>query len=85
MQMETAKCDPITKSTISTDSEISNYAIVGGLRLNLPEYSDWKCHCFGSRGDGITWTPLKGKEPNRFWRWMQFLCFGNRWVKQEKP
>lgn len=28
------------------------------------------------------WAPAKGKEPNFFWRWMQFICFGNRWVKE---
>lgn len=47
------------------------------------ELSDWCCHLFGSDGrTGISWRPLKGKEPNRFWRWMQFICFGNRWVRE---
>ena len=46
-----------------------------------PEWSDYQCHLFGSIGDGITWRPLKGKEPNWFWRWMQFICFGNKWGK----
>ncbi len=49
--------------------------------LAVPEYSDWHCHLFGSDGQGITWRPIKGQEPNRFWRWMQFICFGNRWVR----
>lgn len=64
--------------------EPSEWAVTNSdakITLRSVEYSDWKCHCFGSNGDGITWTPLKGKEPNRFWRFMQFLCFGNRWVK----
>lgn len=40
---------------------------------------------FGSIvGDRINWTPVKGKEPNFFWRWMQFIFFGNRWVKSQK-
>lgn len=52
--------------------------------LTLPQYSDWECHCFGCDGDGIIWTPLKGKAPNWFWRKMQYLIFGNRWVKKSK-
>lgn len=50
--------------------------------INLPEFSEWQCHLFGSTaGNGITLRPLKGKEPNCFWRLMQFLVFGNRWVR----
>jgi hypothetical protein len=52
--------------------------------IRVPEYSDWICHTFGSNGRGISWRPLKGEEPNRFWRWMQFICFGNRWVKESQ-
>jgi hypothetical protein len=44
------------------------------------EMSDWKCYLFGS--DGITFQPEKGKEPNWFWRMMQYLLLGNRWVKE---
>jgi hypothetical protein len=51
--------------------------------LDLYEYSDWQCHLFGGNGHGISWRPLKGKEPNWFWRKMQYLCFGNKWVKDE--
>lgn len=47
----------------------------------MPEYSNWQCHLFGANpGEGLCYRPLKGNEPNRFWRWMQFICFGNRWV-----
>ena len=53
--------------------------------LKLPELSDWTCYMFGSTvGNGMVWRPEKGKEPNAFWRWMQFLCFGNRWVRGGK-
>lgn len=44
------------------------------------ELSDWKCELFGVP-NGITYTPFKGQEPNWFWRKMQFLCFGHKWVK----
>ena len=47
---------------------------------NQPELSDWKCYMFGME-DGFVLHPIKDKVPNRFWRWMQFMCFGNRWVK----
>ena len=51
--------------------------------LRNPELSDWICYMFGSNGMyGISWRPIKGKEPNWFWRKMQFLVFGNRWVKE---
>lgn len=50
-----------------------------------PELSNWSCLLFGAEfGHGIVWTQRKGKEPNRFWRWMQYICFGNRWYKEKK-
>ena len=51
----------------------------------LPEYSDWVCYLYGGgKRFSMVWKPEKGKEPNFFWRWMQFICFGNRWVKEKK-
>ncbi|CAB4195618.1 hypothetical protein UFOVP1295_24 [uncultured Caudovirales phage] len=49
--------------------------------FTAPQFSEWVCECFGCGGMGITIRPLKGKEPNWFWRKMQYLCFGNRWYK----
>ena len=50
--------------------------------FKMPEYSEWQCHLFGSDGNNrISWRPVKGQEPNWFWRKMQHLCFGNKWVK----
>jgi len=49
----------------------------------LPEQSEWECHLFGADSE-LVLTPPKGKEPNFFWRWMQYICFGNKWVKKEK-
>ncbi len=46
-----------------------------------PELSEWRCELFGSGSMGIIFTPHKGQEPNRFWRWMQYICFGNKWYK----
>lgn len=56
------------------------------LEFDIPEYSKWKCYLFGNRpGEhGMIWQPLKGKEPNFFWRIMQYLIIGNYWVKEKK-
>lgn len=48
--------------------------------IKVPENSSWQCELFGSGPMGICFRPPKGQEPNWFWRWMQYLCFGNRWV-----
>jgi hypothetical protein len=54
-----------------------------GIKIsNIPSQSDWECQLFGC-GDGIVLTPKKGKEPNWFWRWMQYLLFGNKWAKRK--
>jgi hypothetical protein len=51
--------------------------------IHQPERSEWRCHLFGNppSGSGIVWQPLKGEHPNWFWRKMQWLLLGNRWVK----
>ena len=51
--------------------------------LKLPEYSEWKCHVLGGKEYGVTYTPLKGKEPNWFWRMTQYLILGHKWVKEK--
>ena len=50
--------------------------------LKLPEQSDWECEMFGT-GKCMVYRPTKGNEPNWFWRKMQYLCFGNKWVKRK--
>jgi len=47
------------------------------------EQSEWVCYMFGCGGvNGFVWRPAKGKHPNWFWRKMQYLLLGNRWVKE---
>lgn len=46
-----------------------------------PERSEWFCELFGTGKDGIIVNPLKGEEPNWFWRKMQYLLVGNKWYK----
>ena len=48
--------------------------------MDFPKPSGWKCELFGMKG-GLTIIPTEGQVPNRFWRWMQFLAFGNNWIK----
>lgn len=47
-----------------------------------PELSDWSCYLFGLGPRGLCFTPEKGKEPNAFWRLMQYICFGNEWFNR---
>ena len=54
-----------------------------GSPLEGIELSDWQCQLFGCGEYGIVYTPSKGKEPNIFWRWMQYICFGNKWVRRK--
>lgn len=59
---------------------------INSLNNFLTPDSGWQCYLFGGtpEGSSIFWKPAKGKVPNFFWRWMQYLFFGNRWVKNIK-
>lgn len=50
----------------------------------MPPDGGWACYMFGAnpeRSSGIVWHPNETEVPNWFWRTMQYLAFGNRWVK----
>ena len=51
------------------------------MSFRKTEYSEWKCLMFGSTD--FTFIPLKGDEPNRFWRWTQHLILGHKWIKEK--
>lgn len=53
----------------------------GYVSIRMPKQSDWQCHLFGMEGYKL--IPQEGDVPNRFWRWMQYLAFGNRWEKRK--
>jgi hypothetical protein len=56
-----------------------------GYQLIIPKLSNWTCYLFGgSPGNGIQYTPIEGKVPNRFVRWMMKLCFACTWVKNNE-
>ena len=48
------------------------------------EKSPWKCYMFGGTpaSQGLIWIPNKDCEPNWFWRKMQYLILGNKWIKE---
>lgn len=47
-----------------------------------PELSEWKCYPFGS--PDFVLIHQKGSVPNWFWRKMQYLILGFKWVKNPK-
>lgn len=49
--------------------------------IKLPELSDYECELFGFGREGIILRPTKNNIPNFFWRTMQYLILGNKWVK----
>lgn len=53
--------------------------------LYIPKLSNWTCYMFGNRpgGVGIAYTPQEGRVPNRFVRFMMYLCFDCMWVKED--
>ena len=80
----------INKNTTLPPSGSLTFPLSGSLpftfssksSLIAPVHSEWICYLFGS-GSSLTLRPIKGKEPNWFWRKMQYLCFGNKWVKDK--
>ena len=49
----------------------------------VQEQSGWEMELFGM-GRTVVVTPAKGDLPNRFWRLMQYIWFGNKWIKLPK-
>lgn len=47
------------------------------INIEVAKRSEWQCQL----SEGVVFTPLDGKEPNFFWRWMQYVCFGFKWSK----
>jgi len=50
------------------------------------KFSPWVCYLFGTYGKKtqiILNCFIIGEEPNWFWRLMQFLLLGNKWIKEK--
>ena len=61
-------------------------AVSGTLYPDWSYYKNrsiWSCELFGM-GKAIVVTPPLGDEPNWFWRKMQYLILGNKWVRNDK-
>jgi len=54
-----------------------NIAGVDGLSC---EFSEWTCEIC----KGLIFHPVKGEEPNWFWRKMQYYTLGFRWSRVDK-
>ncbi len=68
------------KNTSDLEKLITNNE--GNFHFNTPEFSEWKCYLFGAKpGEGITYMPKKGGEPNWFIRWMMKICLGCTWKR----
>jgi len=75
---------PLFTFTLSNNTDGLTRFNTTSIQLGNNQHSEWTCHLFGSNGDGISWRPNKGREPNWFWRKMQYLFFGNNWVKENE-
>lgn len=51
--------------------------------IGHPPMSDWECEMFGC-GRAIVLNPQEGQVPNAFWRFMQYICFGNKWIEKNQ-
>jgi len=73
---------PISTSEPTNDTETTDTTRLSLPPSTTPTPSGWECRLFGAAdGDGLTWRPYEGNVPNFFWRFMQFVFFGNRWSK----
>lgn len=69
---------------------INDFKIIGvnAIYKTISEYekSEWVCYMFGSSSgvNNFVWRPAKGEQPNWFWRKMQYLLLGHRWVKESE-
>ncbi len=87
MNTETKSLNSTTITSTYSGTPVNNNSVYTNLlvqeKSNLlysKKNSEWSCQLFGT-GDALVLTPRKGKEPNWFWRKMQYLCFGNKWYK----
>ena len=72
MEMEVTNESDITREPMT--------AYAPDYTLTPAQPSGWHCEMFGMKGS-LTWHPQSHQVPNWFWRKMQYLCFGNKWVK----
>lgn len=88
-KLEDARYEPFIMTTYDTFTVNSTNLGVGNVYNTnsyqfrpTPESSGWKCEMFGL-GNQLVLMPNKGKVPNFFWRWTQYIIFGNKWIKEK--
>lgn len=60
---------------MSDNNETINFKILGR------QESGWRCELFGLENAVVLHDITDSKVPNWFWRKMQYLILGNKWVK----
>ena len=74
--------DTVNESILQANTvHAGTISVAGAMAIRKTERSEWKCLMFGSTD--FTFMPLKGDEPNWFWRWTQHLILGHKWIKEE--
>lgn len=71
-------CTDRANEQLLNEEEYTSATCVGSNLI--PQPSEWRCELFGC-GGSLVMRPNHGNVPNRFWRWMQYLAFGNRWIR----
>lgn len=70
-----------TTFTFESSGTDCYYTSGKSVPVYYPERSEeWKCELFGT-GECLVLIPRKDKVPNWFWRKMQYLILGNKWVR----
>lgn len=54
------------------------------LTIAQPERSGWRCEMFGMGNMVVVFPSKQMGHPNWFWRIMQYLLIGNKWIKDDK-
>jgi hypothetical protein len=44
----------------------------------------WRVELFGCGSEFVLELKPGARMPNAFWRWTQYLAFGNRWIRGER-
>ena len=74
----------MSNNPVDVSLYVSDESNCAGFKTVLPKPStNWHCQLFGGGPTGMILIPPEGKEPIWFWRWMQYVCFGNKWVRKK--
>ncbi len=66
----------------NNDDQLDGRIIEDAFRFEMSKPSEWECHLFGA--NGLIFNPKEGDVPNWFWRIMQRLVLGNKWLRVKR-